>query len=265
MVKAKMCGIYCIRNGDKFYVGQSIDIVRRFKEHQADLKNGKHRNVRLTNSYNLHGIEAFSFEIIEIVNLAGLSVDDGIFVLDELEQKWMDILNSYNSGYNCTPKSGGSCLGVKHTPEFCAAITARQLGKSLSPEHLAKLTKFVQSEEHRAATSKRHKGKVTPEATKLKMSLAAKGVPKSKEATAKSVASRLGMKQSAESIEHQKSVVNGLRHNRNGYYKAKDCNRYYAAIMVDRKKINLGGFATAEEAHQAYLDAIALYFPELSS
>lgn len=265
MAKAKMCGIYCIRNGDKFYVGQSIDIGVRLDRHRSELRRGKHRNVRLTNSYNLHGVEAFSFEIIEVVNLAGLSIADGVFVLDELEQKWMDILDSYHSGYNCTPKSGGSCLGVKHAPEFCAAISARKLGKPLSPEHLAKLTKFVQSDDHRAAISKRHKGKITPEETKLKMSLAAKGVPKSKEATAKSVASRLGMKQSAESIERQKSVVNGLRHNRNGYYKAKDCNRYYAAIMVDRKKINLGGFATAEEAHQAYLDAIDLYFPELSS
>ena len=60
------CGIYkihCISN-NKTYIGSSNNIERRFKEHLSDLKNNRHCNKYLQNSYNKYGIDSLSFNII---------------------------------------------------------------------------------------------------------------------------------------------------------------------------------------------------------
>jgi hypothetical protein len=44
-----------------------------------------------------------------------------------------------------------------------------------------------------------------------------------------------------------------------GYWLDKRDNRFYADIKVNKKKKHLGGFNTAEEAHQAYLTAKQIY------
>ena len=51
----KICGIYCITNtsNNKIYIGQSIDIEKRFAGHQRDLSKNKHFNPHLQRSYNL--------------------------------------------------------------------------------------------------------------------------------------------------------------------------------------------------------------------
>lgn len=62
-----MVGIYTIRNrvNNKRYVGQSIHIDTRFKEHIKALKDNQHYNVHLQASWNLYGEENFSFEVLE--------------------------------------------------------------------------------------------------------------------------------------------------------------------------------------------------------
>ena len=49
-----MIGIYAIHNikTDKYYIGQSKDIEHRWKQHKSRLKNNKHENEHLQNSYN---------------------------------------------------------------------------------------------------------------------------------------------------------------------------------------------------------------------
>ena len=61
-----MIGIYKISNiiNNKVYVGQSIDIQRRFSEHMRELNNNCHYNKHLQASYNKYGREAFSYEIL---------------------------------------------------------------------------------------------------------------------------------------------------------------------------------------------------------
>lgn len=46
---------------------------------------------------------------------------------------------------------------------------------------------------------------------------------------------------------------------RKGYTFNSNCNKYEAQIYVNKKKIYLGLFNTAEEAHQAYLNAKAIH------
>ena len=47
-------GIYCIINNvnNKIYIGQALNLKKRFKEHKRTLKNNTHANEYLQNAYN---------------------------------------------------------------------------------------------------------------------------------------------------------------------------------------------------------------------
>jgi len=50
--KYKYCGIYLIKIGKYRYVGQSIDITNRIKQHKRSLKQNRHSNYYMQNVYN---------------------------------------------------------------------------------------------------------------------------------------------------------------------------------------------------------------------
>lgn len=84
------CGIYKITNviNDKFYIGSSIRIDARFKEHKKLLKSNKHHSMHLQNAYNKYGDENFKYEVIEICLES---------ILAEREQYYIDtFLPEYN-------------------------------------------------------------------------------------------------------------------------------------------------------------------------
>lgn len=62
-------GIYKITNTitNCSYIGSSVNIDRRFRQHRHSLKHNKHVNTYLQNSWNKYGENVFIFEIIEIV------------------------------------------------------------------------------------------------------------------------------------------------------------------------------------------------------
>ena len=62
-----MKGIYCIENLDtsKKYYGSSMDVEWRLEQHRRGLRKGKHINVYLQRSYNLHGLDRFYFSLVE--------------------------------------------------------------------------------------------------------------------------------------------------------------------------------------------------------
>ena len=93
MKKEKICGIYCIENliNNKKYIGQSIDIEKRWATHKSELNGDAHCNSKLQNAWNLYGENSFKFYVIEMC-----SKD----VLDDLEQYYIKNLNSYHDGYN---------------------------------------------------------------------------------------------------------------------------------------------------------------------
>ncbi len=63
-------GIYRIRNENdgKTYVGQSNDVHLRLEGHRQKLFSGKHRNSNLQRAWNEEGSEAFSFDVVEILD-----------------------------------------------------------------------------------------------------------------------------------------------------------------------------------------------------
>jgi len=69
-----MTGVYQIRckaNGRR-YVGSSLDIKRRWKEHRSDLRKRRHCNARLQNAWNKYGERAFEFKLIQLTSVAEL-------------------------------------------------------------------------------------------------------------------------------------------------------------------------------------------------
>lgn len=83
-----MIGIYKIENiiNGKCYIGQSINIKRRWEIHRSELKNNTHYNQYLQKAWNKYGENSFNFSIIE-------ECDHN--KLDEREMFWVKEYNSY--------------------------------------------------------------------------------------------------------------------------------------------------------------------------
>jgi group I intron endonuclease len=96
-------GIYKYENkiNGNIYIGQSVNIERRYKDHNTrainDAESNPEYNSALHKAIRKYGIENFIFSILE-----ECSVD----VLDEREIYWIAFYNSYKNGYNET--LGGS-------------------------------------------------------------------------------------------------------------------------------------------------------------
>lgn len=104
------CGIYCIENkvNGKKYVGKSIDIQHRWKEHKMQLNNGNHVNSYLQHSWDKYGSDSFEFSILE-------ECSDGD--LNEREKYWIEFYDSFNSGFNLTCGGDGGNTIAGYTDE----------------------------------------------------------------------------------------------------------------------------------------------------
>jgi hypothetical protein len=94
-------GIYKIENliNGKIYVGQSVDIEKRWSTHKSELKNHRHYNSHLQKAWNKYGEENFHFSIV---------AECDIGELDQCEIYWISKFNSYKSGYNLTSGGGNT-------------------------------------------------------------------------------------------------------------------------------------------------------------
>lgn len=101
MNKEKIRAVYKITNliNNKIYVGESLDIDRRWKDHTDDLNNNKHINYKLQEEWNIYGESAFKFEVIEELNKDIARYIDQ-YVLIIYEDKYIKTYNSIEEGYN---------------------------------------------------------------------------------------------------------------------------------------------------------------------
>lgn len=123
-----MIGIYKITNtiNGKMYIGQAIDIEKRWKEHEYSSKNGNQIIYRAIRKY---GLDRFSFDIVE-----ECAKED----LDRLEILYIKKLNSFfkwdNGGYNMTLGGGGKS-GWIVSDETREKISMAHKGKAISEDH----------------------------------------------------------------------------------------------------------------------------------
>lgn len=90
-----ICGIYKIANkvNGKCYIGQSINIKRRWRQHKEIYVNpiSESYDYPLCKAMRFYGLENFSFEILEECQPEELN---------KKEIYWVEIFKSYDNGYN---------------------------------------------------------------------------------------------------------------------------------------------------------------------
>lgn len=97
-MKKKICGIYAITNqvNGKTYIGKSIDVPNRWRQHRWDLNKNKHGNEYFQNAWNKYGAENFTFELVE-------ECDEDVLHLKEIE--WINTFSTTDRSYGYNLKS----------------------------------------------------------------------------------------------------------------------------------------------------------------
>ena len=233
-----MMGVYKILNtvDNKFYIGSSINIQKRFKDHTSALNKGIHNNQYLQRVWNKYGESSFEFIVLEEVFDIGN--------LRDREKYYIQSTNCthHNIGYNmladtniglgvnasaeirkkiseaCTGEKNGN-YGRKHTEEELKRIRENRWGKNyvktprkcgprktkeelkLSRQRMSDLMKDrVVSEETRQKISKARLGTHHSEQTRAKFSEQRKG--------SNNASSKLTKEQVLEIYEKMNSGVN---------------------------------------------------------
>ena len=121
-----MRGVYAIMCTDgRAYVGGSMRIPTRWKEHRCELSLGKHGNRLLQQAWNEMGEAAFAFTVLEVVP----SGDD----LVSAEQRHMDRLRAERELFNLAPLAGTS-TGVVLSDETRAKMSRTWKARCSDPD-----------------------------------------------------------------------------------------------------------------------------------
>lgn len=101
-------GIYCIKHSptNRIYVGSSVNIKYRLRQHWNMLVADAHHSQFLQNAWNKYGYLEFEACVLEIV--------EDFDVLIDREQYWIDFFDSYKQGFNARPNAS-SVAGIKWT------------------------------------------------------------------------------------------------------------------------------------------------------
>lgn len=172
-----MIGIYKITSpSNRVYIGQSIDIERRFKKY----KNNCNTQTKLKRSFNKYGFDKHTFEIVEECDLS---------ILNERERYWQEYYDVLNGGLNSRLTETKDKSG-RLSQETKDKISKNRKGKRVGA--IPWNTGIELSDEHKAKISKVTKGENNPmygknhsEETKAKISEANKGRKHTEEANAK--------------------------------------------------------------------------------
>lgn len=197
-----MIGIYeiiCVSNG-KRYIGQSLNIESRIKDHKRDLIQGIHRNPYLQSAFIKYGMTGFDFNVLH-----ECQPND----LDEQEIKFIELYKTTIRSYGYNLMTGGSIntrhseetrkklsdifKGRKHTAETIQKIRASLLGRPVSDFTRSKISHSL-------------KNHSTTKETREKIGNALRGRSPSLETRKKLSASRLGKKRPPMS-EEQKTKI----------------------------------------------------------
>jgi len=115
----QVCGIYVIRHrrSGKCYVGQSVNINRRWEEHRK----GCGHSPALSGAFKKYGLDSFQFEVLEVC---------GRDQLNEREGFWVKQLNSMSpNGYNLTTGGGQPSVVAETRQKLSASLRNSERAK----------------------------------------------------------------------------------------------------------------------------------------
>ena len=154
-------GWYCIPTCN-WYVGQTIDPERRFKQHINDVINKKDNNI-FHRALKKYGLENWVYCVLE----------DNVLKenLNLKEIEWIEYYDSFYNGYNLT--TGGDTNYIV-SEEYRRKLSESRKGKSSWNKGIP------MNEESKKKLSESLKGRVISTETRKRMSESAKGGPKIK-------------------------------------------------------------------------------------
>lgn len=101
-------GVYAIRNraNGKVFVGSSLNVNGALNRARFELTTGIHRTCpALVEDWGRHGADAFSFEVLDVLDPSEEPGSDPKEELKVLEALWLDRLRPYgDAGYNVPPR-----------------------------------------------------------------------------------------------------------------------------------------------------------------
>lgn len=110
-------GIYKIINvitGD-YYIGSSLNLCNRYKNHINKLNKQNHRNNILNRAWKKYGAEAFVFVVIQETNLQH----------EELRALEQNYLNTLNPVYNISKRADCPYMGKDHFDKMKKAVSEK--------------------------------------------------------------------------------------------------------------------------------------------
>lgn len=140
-IDPKLAGIYMIKNNlnGKCYIGQSVKLRSRLKDHMRNAKNGK-LDLPIYRAINKYGFHNFTVDILEsFIPDSNITNEELIKQLDQLEKKYIEEYNAYAEGYNCTKGGDFGVLGLKMTEEQKKKVSEnskKQAVKTYKPIYL---------------------------------------------------------------------------------------------------------------------------------
>lgn len=146
----KICGIYRIKHKEsgKSYVGLSVDIHARWKQHRSFAKTG--RKSAIYSAIAKYGVDAFEFEVLE---------ECALDCLEHRERFWIAKLNTTVSGYNLT--FGGESnkeVSNETKQKMSLAHLGRKQSQETKEKRAAKIRGMKRTPEQNALKSQRMKG-----------------------------------------------------------------------------------------------------------
>ena len=197
------CGIYMIQNivNSKIYIGQAVDIERRWGEHKCELRSNHHINKHLQNAWNKYGDSNFEFTVI-------CECDESQLNTKEID--YIAKLKTYDPDFGYNKTYGGE--GGRHTEETRKKISESHKGLTHSEESKRKISEAnkgrTPTEETRKKLSESSKGKILSSETKEKIRESLKGKPRPEETRMKISESHKGKTLSE---EHKKNLSESLK------------------------------------------------------
>ena len=116
-----MAGVYSIQSpSGRRYIGSSVNMGKRWREHRYALRHGKHVNAALQNAWNKYGSAALEFSALIICRA------EDVLMFEQIA------IEAFSPHYNVL-KVAGRSIGWKHSDATKAGFKAKRIGVKHGP------------------------------------------------------------------------------------------------------------------------------------